>query len=384
MRGQTNAVGVAAAMVMLAGLAVSSASAGVESMVWVEVDNSVGTVGATAGEPTGLEGVRTFDLYAVVTPDTRVWVADFGYVGVHQGYDNNMWTTQAVYQHPNGGDLQSNMIGVLSSLVALEFDTYVGMGMLDSQVVMNTAILGANWSPALFEAAWYGTQYTADAWLPAVGDAAGRLFLARISVSSAGGFGDPTGDSEWLGGTVFISGEDDLGEFGQAIPATGLFEVGNAFPTAPVAAVSGGGDGGADASDSDTPESSVPWGDLNGDGALDSLDVLAMQQVYGSDDSSADLNEDGIVSDLDVVILLKWIENAAANPAPGGVDLSNLSPKERKKIEKQRRQAEKRRLRAERKAAKQAEKERKKLDRQRRKEEKRREKERKKRARHGG
>jgi hypothetical protein len=354
MRGQTKAF----SMMVCAGLAASGVRAGVEEIVWVEVDNSVGTMGDTAGVPTGLDGVRTFDLYAVVTPDTNIWAADFGYVGVHQGFDDNMWTTQAVYQHGMGGDVQSVAIGMIADLSALEFDTYVGLGMLDSQVVMNTAILSVSWSPAMFQGAWFGTQYTADSWIPSVGDAEGRVFLARISVASDGGFGELTGGTEWLGGRVFLSGDDDEGEFGMMIAASGLFVAPNAFPVAaPTIAASDGG--GWDEPDEGAAPEPV-HGDLNGDGVVSTVDLQLMQGLLGTSSTNADLNSDGIVDAQDVGLLTGMLGDAGAGVGTDDDPLAGLSPKERK-------QAQKRILKEQKKLEAQQRKEQKLLEKERRK-----------------
>ncbi len=378
-----------------AGLAASNALGGVEEVVWVEVDNTVGTIDQTAGVPTGLNGVRTFDLYAVVTPDTKVWVADFGYVGDYQGYDENMWTTQSVYQNEFGRDVQAPMVGSMEMFAALEFDTYVGMGMLDSKIVMNTVILGGNWSSSGFELAWYGSQYSGGVWEPAVGDEDDLLFLARVSVASDGAYGDTTGDDEWLGGWVFISGEDNDGRFGQADPKTGLFYAENAFPE-PVAVIAGTNGGGGSGGAEETPDEPEPlYGDVNLDDVVDMVDLMLVQRSIGTSNSSRDVNGDGIVDAVDVAEIMEILGSSEtfAGSGGGGVDdgaaedeYANLTPKERKKLEKAQRKAEQQRLKAERKAVKadakerkRQEKERKKADKQREKERKKAEKERKKR-----
>jgi len=367
-------------MLAAAGLAVS-AQAGVEEIVWVEIDNSVGTMGDVVGEPTGLVGVRTFDLYAVVSPDTRIWVADFGFVGDHKGHDDNLWTTQSVYQHEHGGDVQMSYVGNAAVSPALEFDTYVGLGMLDSKIVMNTTILGGDWSPAMFQLAWYGAQFDGDFWMPAVGDDDGRVFLARISVESLGGYGDATGDDEWLGGRLFISGEDDRGEFGQADPESGLFLAPNAFPEPAGANIAGsngsgpGGGGGSEAVDE------ALLYDVNGDGALDMQDLLQLQQNLGLTDGQMDFNGDGIVDALDVEMMIEMLSAPGGFQAPGADEpedpTAGMTDKERKKYEKAQRKAEKQ-------AAKAAAKEQKRLEKERRKEAKRLEKERKEREERGG
>lgn len=382
--GMTFPVGKAIGLMAGAGLAVS-AHAGVQEIVWVEVDNSVGTMGDATGEPTGLDGVRTFDLFAIVTDDTRVWAADFGFVGTHQGFDDNMWTTQSVYQHEMGGDTQSQVAGAIRSLSALEFDTYVGLGMLDSKVVMNTTILGVEWSPGMFEGAWYGSQYTGDYWTPATGDDDGKLFLARVSVESMGGYGDATGGDEWLGGRIFISGEDDRGEFGQHDPRSGLFLTPNAFPEHAPANVAGsnGGGSGNDVVVEPEPSEIDPYDgemtfDLNGDGSVNAQDLLVMQQHFGGTDGRMDFNLDGVIDALDVQMLVDAIEAEAANPT------DDMTPKERKQYEKAQRKAEKQREKEARQAAKAAEKEQKRLEKERKKEEKRREKEAREAAKRGG
>lgn len=379
--GMTVPVGKAFGLVAGAGLAMS-AHAGVQEIVWVEVDNSVGTMGVATGEPTGLDGVRTFDLFAIVTDDTRVWAADFGFVGTNQGFDDNMWTTQSVYQHEYGEDTQSRMVGAIETMAALEFDTYVGLGMLDSKVVMNTAILGVEWSPGMFEGAWYGSQYTADYWTPATGDEAGRLFLARISVASDGDYGEATGASEWLGGRVFISGEDDAGEFGQYEPATGLFLAPNAFPESAPANVAGS-NGGSSAGVEPMPEEFDPYEgeltyDLNGDGNVDAQDLLVLQRNIGGTDGRMDFDLDGMIGASDVRMLVDAIEAEAANATDG------MTPKELKQYEKAQRKAEKQREKEARQAAKAAEKEQKRIEKERKKEEKRLEKEARQAAKRGG
>ncbi|MCB9838980.1 MAG: hypothetical protein H6813_06535 [Phycisphaeraceae bacterium] len=359
--------GEVASVMMCAGLAVSGARAGVEEVFWVEVDNSVGTVGAAAGEATGLDGVRTFDLYAIVSPDTRVWAADFGYVGVHNGYDDNMWTTQPIYQHEFGDDVRSGFVGFAPEYAAVEFDTYVGLGMLDSQTVMNTVILGVDWSPGLIKGAWFGMEYTDDEWIAAVGDDDGRLFLARISVASEGVFGEDTGDSEWLGGRVFLSGDDVDGDFGQWDPVSGLFLAPNAFdaPAGPAPVYQA-----PDEFAEPEPEAAnAVFGDVNDDGVADSTDLMILQRALGSTDSRFDLNRDGIVDALDVQALLPVIgrsdQSSGATAGDERTDeLAGLSPQERKQIEKAQRKAEKERLKAEKQAAKAAAKEAQRIERE--------------------
>jgi Ca2+-binding EF-hand superfamily protein len=45
-------------------------------------------------------------------------------------------------------------------------------------------------------------------------------------------------------------------------------------------------------------------GDVNGDGAIDDADLLAILFAFGSTDPDADLNHDGAVDDADLLIVL--------------------------------------------------------------------------------
>ncbi|MCB9838981.1 MAG: hypothetical protein H6813_06540 [Phycisphaeraceae bacterium] len=421
--GRRRGVRGALSMLACAGIAASSASAGVHGLIWVEVDNSVATIRSAAGIPTGLEGVRTFDLFAVVTSDTRVVAADFGFVGYNRGFDDNMWTTQSVYQHEDGGDAQAVGVGLLRGQEALEFDTYVGLGMIDTQIVKNTTILSMDWSPAMFQGAWYGVDFSEPDYYLAQGDDEGKLFLARISVSSEGEFGEDTGATEWLGGRVFLGGFDDHSEFGMNVAETGLFVAPNAFGYAapPDRPAGSGRPPGADDAGSDSTEPTAAFGDVNDDGVVDPQDLLLIQQHFGESGSAYDLSGDGLVDAEDVSILMSLLENGSADiPAPPGLagdlngdgvvdsadlvefyennwryrvrfdlnrdglvsheDLAilqgligpgdasdDLTPKERKQLEKEIRKLEKDRIKAQQQAAKRAAQEAKRLEREQKK-----------------
>ena len=133
----------------------SIASGGVIGTVWIEVDNRVGTVGDAAGMETGLEGIRTFDLFAMVTPDTSLWLADFGFASTYSEH-RSMWTNRQVYQNPFGGDVRSKSSGLLRTpeFAALEFDTYLAFGGEIAEFTEGITVNGADWSPDRFRAIW--------------------------------------------------------------------------------------------------------------------------------------------------------------------------------------------------------------------------------------
>lgn len=348
MRGIKELSGVVVGVLAL----VTAANAGVYGTVWIEVDNSVGVIGEAAGVPTGLEGVRTFDLFALVTPDTDILVADFGFVASYSSR-HSMWTTQEVYQNQYGGDTQSRAVGLLRSadIAALEFDTYVGLGMIDSQIVMNTNISGGDWSPSGFKAAWYVVPTGDFTVTPAVGDPNGRLFLARITVTSSRPFGDHEDVGEFLGGMVYLGGYDSRGDIGLSRVATGLFQTGNAFAGPEPAYVgsvgngddandgdddnpSDGADTGAGVDDGDGAEGVNQFterynGDLNADGVVDSKDMALMQGAFGTLNPVYDMNGDFLVEDRDLQMLLFLIDGTIPESA------ANLTPKQQRKAQKQ-------------------------------------------------
>jgi hypothetical protein len=49
---------------------------------------------------------------------------------------------------------------------------------------------------------------------------------------------------------------------------------------------------------------SVPTGDLNGDGIINSIDLGILLNAWGASGSSADLNGNGIVDSADIAVLL--------------------------------------------------------------------------------
>ncbi len=381
----------------------SMASGGVIGTVWIEVDNSVGTQGDAAGMETGLDGIRTFDLVLIVSPDTELYAADFGFA-TRAGDKRSMWTTQPVYQNQFGGDTQSKIAGALrtADFAALEFDTYVSLGTIRTDVVQNMVILGGDWSEARFQIAWYPQLPGSGQLITATPDEFGHITLARISVASDRSFGEYTGGDEYLGGAFYISGEDDQERIGY-YPREGIFWAGNAFhgpvPNYDTSAPgSGGDDGGDDAPDVgdgvddsvvtpgpgdppiddnvDEPEE-LYFGDLNFDGAVDLSDLLILQQAYGTQNPFYDLDGDRIVEERDVHIMMYLITGEGSSSLLAGLTEKQLRKEEKryqkviKKIEKDAAKETKRVYRERKKTAKAAEKERKRLAKEREKERKR-------------
>lgn len=382
----------------------SMASGGVIGTVWIEVDNSVGTVGDAAGMETGLDGIRTFDLVLIVSPDTELFAADFGFAA-RVGENRSMWTTQPVYQNALGGDTQSKLAGALrtTDFAALEFDTFVSLGTISTDVVQNMVILGGDWSKSGFKIAWYPRLPGSGPLITATPDEFGHITLARVSVASERGFGDYTAGDEYLGGDFFISAEDDDERIGY-FPREGVFYAGNAFDgpipnyDASVPPDVGGGDDGDDTSDVgdgvddsvvtpgpgdppiddsvDEPEE-LYFGDLNFDGAVDLSDLLILQQAYGTQNPFYDLDGDRIVEERDVHIMMYLITGEGSSSLLAGLTEKQLRKEEKryqkviKKIEKDAAKETKRVYRERKKAAKAAEKERKRLMKERDKERKR-------------
>lgn len=310
------------ALTALASVA-TSASAGVYGTVWIEVDNSVGMFGEAAGLPTGLEGVRTFDLYAIVTPDTEFFAADFGFVSGY-GYEPSMWTTQSVYQHEAGGDVRSRMVGLLraSDFAALEFDTYVGMGSVKTDIVRNTSIFGADWSPAEFKVVWFTAPLTDTTIGQTTPDEEGRIFLARISVESQGALGEDTSADEYLGGMLFVSGRDSQYSFGTVGGGAGMLPTRNAFE----------GSGPLffeDLHDGLVSEPGDLVGDLNFDRVIDERDLEILYSAFGTMNRMYDLTGDGLIEVSDVWKMLILIDPANTQT----IDFPTTA-KERRKAQK--------------------------------------------------
>jgi len=377
-------------LLVCAGLSVSIARAGVTGAVWIEVDNSVATYGDAAGMETGLEGVRTFDLYAIMTPDTEIFAADFGFVSPAWGHQV-MRSASEIYQNPLGGDTRSTLVGKLrmQEFAALEFDTYLSMGAFEPMVVRNAFILGADWTRAGFRAAWAVPLTSDTAIEPARADADGRLFLARISVYAPGSFGDMNNASE-LGGAFFLGGRDSHGGFGMLNPDSGKFWTQNAF-AGPIIQHFVSSDDGGDHSQQDTGSGSPGDsgfddgvveprdrfdGDMNGDGVVDGEDMAVLQGAFGTLNPVYDLNGDMLIEEHDVQMLLYLIDGtipesnptmtrqeqkkAARHYAKLMKKAKALVVKDRKAVEKERRKTLKKtvkELKKQQKLAKKAEKE---------------------------
>lgn len=314
MRGIQSGLVVLALCAAGAVLPTMSAEAAVYGTVWVEVDNSEGGINEAEGVPTGLDGWRTFDLYAIVTSDTEILVADFGFVASDSQGARPMWTTQEVYQNEFGDNSQSSLIGALRmpQVAALEYDTYVGLGKIDTTLVRNATILGADWNPEMFRTAWFTSVESGKPVIPAKGDEEDRLFLARITVSSASGFGDYSASGEYLGGAFYIGGSDQHGGIGLSIAQQGVFPTRNAFDgPEPLyfSPVEGIENPNADPASAD--EEVLPtWsrrdrldGDMNFDGVTDELDMELLLSVYGTRNPLYDLTGDLLIEQGDVLML---------------------------------------------------------------------------------
>jgi len=190
---------------------------------WVEVDNSAGNTPDMVGGDT--TGTRTFDLFVQLEAGDVVYVADFGIAGPNDGLS----TTQTVWQHPTGGDVATVNPQPFEANVV--WDTHVALGDLTNLGQISTPVGPIDWDPAGFEGAWsasVGGQGFAN---PDNGNA---MWLARITVSSAGAFGEnTTALGEYLGGEFFVSGEGPNGQFPNSVAAKGVVSVGNAFIPTP-------------------------------------------------------------------------------------------------------------------------------------------------------
>ena len=204
----------AAAALTIAG----SAIAVPQGAYWVEVDNSAGNTPDLVGGDT--TGQRTFDLFVTLEAGDVLFAADFGVAGPNTG----LTTTQTIWNHPTGSDLQQVPPAFAANV---EFDTFLAMGDLDGtdgQISIQSfndagPLIGGVWNP------------NAPGGFTSAGPSSGNDFwMARFTLSSSGGFGAETGLLEILGGQMFLSGDGPNGEFGQSVPATGVINVPNAFP----------------------------------------------------------------------------------------------------------------------------------------------------------
>jgi MYXO-CTERM domain-containing protein len=109
---------------------------------WVEIDNG----GVSDASGADLTGYRTFDLYF------NIGAQDALVTGVNMGYAPNpaiddpppfLETDGLVFNHLFGSDLQSNA-GLVAAFPALEFDTFVTFGGVDTLVVPNSVDLTGN------------------------------------------------------------------------------------------------------------------------------------------------------------------------------------------------------------------------------------------------
>jgi len=228
-----------------------------------------------------------------------------------------MWTTQEVYQNEVGGSGQSAIIGTLAwpLVAALEYDTYVGLGKIDTTLVRSTSILGGDWNPAMFRAAWYTTVRDGEPVIPGTPDEDNRLFLARITVSSDRAFGDYTPSEEYLGGGFYIGGGDADGDIGLWQAQRGVFQTRNAFEgPEPLLFSPVGGlprPPGVVAAEGGMPT----WsrrdrfdGDMNFDGVTDGRDLEELHSVFGTRSPFHDLTGDLLIDDGDIFFLTYLID----------------------------------------------------------------------------
>lgn len=203
----------AAAALIFAG----SALALPQGAFWTEV-----AIVDDPGDATNMAGLRTFDLWVTMEAGDVLNAADFGIAGPNIGLS----TTQTVFNHPFGNDLEPTAF-FLGAFPDLEWDTYLAMGDLNGDLGEIT-VQSANW--AVITAVW--NPNAPGGFSTASPNSGLDLILARITVSSAGGFGDFTGLFEFLGGELFVSGSGPNGLFGQQIAdlQLGVVTVPNAFP----------------------------------------------------------------------------------------------------------------------------------------------------------
>jgi len=184
---------------------------------WVE-----NTVIDSVADVVDLTGFRSFDLYVQLEAGDVITAADFGVAGPNSGLS----TTQTIFEHPFGGNLAPNA-AFLGAFPDLAFDTFLRLGDLDGSASQITVQSFDFSNPAALTAVW--NPNAPGGFNQALPDAGNAMILATITVSSAGGLGEGTGDVEFLGGQFFLSGEGPNGAFGREIAANGVVDVSNAF-----------------------------------------------------------------------------------------------------------------------------------------------------------
>ncbi len=294
----------------------AGASAEIRRMVWYEVDNAATTLVGAEGIPTNLEGYRTFDLYAICSPDTRLIVADFGIVGAYHG-GRSFWTTQEVLKVLDNAAKPTGIHPRLVELIPqMEFDTTVTMGEWGGWIVLTGDGIADSFHPRGFMLAWMApfSRVNGRDQVAQVRPVEGHILLARVTVTSSGEFGEDTSDTEFLGGTIFLAGQDAGGHFGGEDPSTGLFYVPNAFGAR--THVSGAPPVRAPRRPDGSSASGVTWPpaegqrppsvlDMDFNGVVDARDVAYAVGRLGSRDETADIDGDGKVSALDIAIMVR-------------------------------------------------------------------------------
>jgi len=202
---------------------------------WVEVP-----VVDDAADASDLTGFRSFDLFVQLEDGDLVYAQDFKVAGPNTGL--SLGPGQDFFQHPAGGDsgVDPTLIGSNGDLV---YDTRGQMGTLafGEFIELETATVDVDWDPAGVEGVWFPDIFQDPPFVEAFPDADNRYWFARITVNSAGAFGEQTSQlGEFLGGQLFVSGEGPNGDFGMQVPSTGVVDIPNAFEVpAPGAAVFG-------------------------------------------------------------------------------------------------------------------------------------------------
>jgi hypothetical protein len=182
---------------------------------WVEVP-----VVDSLLDATDLTGFRTFDLFVQLQAGDVINAADFGIAGPNTGISTNRTVFHHGFQDASQLPPNAAFLGLVPDLV---FDSYVGLGNLAGAGLGVAAGITLP-SNGVFGGAWFDTPPQSGA-----GDGSNAWFMSRITLSSVGGFGAPTGLTEFLQGQVFISGTGPNGQFGGAQPLTGVVNVPNAF-----------------------------------------------------------------------------------------------------------------------------------------------------------
>jgi|GEM_PF-4922144 len=200
-------------------LAAAQSLAVPQGAFWVEIP-----VVDHPDDATDLSGFRTFRLYVQLEEGDTVTAADFGVAGPNSGLS----TTQAIFNHPAGGDLIKSDL-LIDFFPDLFYDTYLALGDLDGAASPSPiSVQNFNTSnPSSIVGVWSPNAVSDFMAFP---DSQNVIWLAQITVSSAYEYGEGGGPGEFTGGQLFLSGDGPNGEFGMQVAATGVVDIPGTFP----------------------------------------------------------------------------------------------------------------------------------------------------------